>query len=158
MIVIRLIRTGYWIGREVKRDVGQGIPYGGFYTESKMSEQTVSEVGVDGDKIINNLKENAVNSGVFRLANNGHDGFMREDFQYFFDGRIHGGRNTKFMRKYCVFVGHVRAEGPRSVSRGRKRGKYCKLMTDYINKSKVPLRNGIGMLKTLLIYLMREFT
>ena len=44
-----------------------------------MSDHTFSEVGVNIDKICIDLKVNAANFGVCRLANNGRNFFMWED-------------------------------------------------------------------------------
>ena len=84
---------GYPIMMEVKKDAGKGILYGGLQTESKMSEHTVSEVGVDGDKILIDLKANTEIFGICRLPDNRHNGFMTQYLYDFLYGRRHGGEN-----------------------------------------------------------------
>ena len=68
--------TSSWIFREVKLEIGKDVTYGGVYTESNISQQTVSEVGVDGNKLIFDFEVNGTSFGICRLSDNGNDGFI----------------------------------------------------------------------------------
>ena len=61
-----------------------------------MSKHTVSEVLVEGNKILIYFRVNTANFGICRLANNGCDRFMQEYLCYFLNERRNGGINTRF--------------------------------------------------------------
>ena len=60
---------------------------------------------MDDDQIIVDLKVNVASFGVCRMDDNRRDGFMWEEFRSFFDGRINGGRNTRFREENIMFYG-----------------------------------------------------